>query len=77
MLWGRMPRAVTSLAEEILSHISIKIKIKKALKETELQHTAAMTSLICLEYSAKTHLLAVASSTSDFTYTGKQLRQGH
>lgn len=56
MLWGRMPRAVRSSAEEIQCHISIKIKKKKiALKEAELQHTAAMTSLICLEESAKTH----------------------
>lgn len=57
MLWGGMPRAVSSSDEEILSYLSTKIKKKKALKETELQYTGAMTSLTCLKYSAKTHLL--------------------
>lgn len=32
MLWGRMPKAMSSLAEEILSHISIKIKKERGIK---------------------------------------------
>lgn len=66
MSWGKMPRAVRFLAEETLSCIHIKEE-KNTLKETELHYTRAVALLICLKYSAKTYLLVLASSTSDFT----------
>lgn len=69
-----MPRAESFLAEETLIYISFKEKKDIKGDRATLDRGCYITNLS--EVQCKDIFAVVASSTSDFTYTGKQLHQG-